>query len=110
MFEEIDPDFTAYQCNDYLNSDYAINGYYSKQDEWQVVLPKSEAKEIFNEDEGELIGFLKVGSPGVDGISFGYRRDESGIWSHEPYEGNFRRIANDFNEFIQLFQSRLLKW
>lgn len=108
--EEIEPDFTAYQCNDYLESTYAINGYYSKEDEWKVVIPKSETKELFDDDEGIPIGFLKFGSPGVDGISFGYRRNETGIWSHEPYNGDFRRIANDFDEFIRLYQSRLLKW
>jgi len=104
------PDFTAYRCGDYLESPCARDGYYSAEDQWWVVVPKAKAEEICNVGDKTPLGFLKIGSPGVDGVSFGYRSGEDGIWSHEPILNEYRKIANDFPEFLHLYKQRHLQW
>jgi hypothetical protein len=106
----LDPDFTAYRCGDYLESPYAREGYYSAPDQWWVVLPKEQAVEICDISDNSPLGFLKIGCPGIDGVSFGYRRDEEGIWSYDPILNEFLKIANDFPEFLQLYKDGHLQW
>ena len=104
------PDFSAYRCGDYLESPSARDGYYSTENHWWVVIPREKVEEIVDVSDKIPLGFLKIGSPGVDGISFGYRRGEEGIWSHAPILNEYQKIANDFPEFLQLFKDKHLKW
>jgi hypothetical protein len=93
--------FAAYQCEDYLESPCATEGYYEAQSYQWIVLPRDRAEEIRDASDGTPLGFLRIGSPGVDGVSFGYRKGEQGIWSHDPILNEFRKLANDFPEFLQ---------
>ena len=104
------PDFSAYSCGDYLESPYGRTGYYDNEAFQWVVVPKDQVEEIIDSLSGLPLGFLKIGSPGVDGISYGYKQGETGIWAHAPILNEFAKIANDFPEFLDLYKRQLLRW
>lgn len=104
------PDFASYQCGDYLESPLGRTGYYSKEAYLWVVVPKEQAEELKDLLTGLPLGFLKIGSSGVDGESFGYKRGEVGIWAHDPILNEFHKIANDLSEFLDLYRSGNLVW
>jgi hypothetical protein len=97
-------DFAAYQCGDYLESPYSRSGYYEAASYQWVVVPKERAEEIRDMLDNKSLGFLRIGSPGVDNVSFGYRKGEEGIWYHDPIGNEFGKLANDFPEFMQLWK------
>jgi hypothetical protein len=104
------PDFSRFLCQDYLESRYFDVGYYSEKNHCWLVLPKESATDLCDLD-GRPLRFLKIGDPQADGVSFGYREGEMGVWSHEPILDEFLLVANDVHELVALFESgRLLQW
>jgi hypothetical protein len=55
------------------------------------------------------IRFLQIGRPGVDGIGFGYRKGQSGIWAYYPLENEFIMICSTLDEFIYKWQANQIK-
>jgi hypothetical protein len=87
-------ELASYACADYLTSKWSQDGLYDVAA--QVWLIESADKAVLHGD----VNFLEVGRPGVDGIAFGYRRGESGVWAYYPYEKRFQRLADSINEFV----------
>jgi hypothetical protein len=87
-------DLVAFGCEDYLSSKWGRDGLYDESAEVQIIYNSADA--IAHDD----IGFLEIGRPGVDGLSFGYRKGERGLWVHYPYENRFERLAYSVAEFV----------
>jgi hypothetical protein len=84
----------AFNCGDYFASDLADRGYYDRESQYQHVWPRDR---IYEDDQRE---FLVIGSPGCDGIEWGYRWGMAGIWAWYPIEAEFRRMASDVHGLL----------
>jgi len=65
----------VYECTDYFESALAMHGYWDERSQIWVIEP------IERVEERTDCKFLQIGRPGVDGIGFGYRLGQSGIWA-----------------------------
>jgi len=45
-------------------------------------------------------GFLRIGGPGVDGISFGYRKEHGGVWAYYPGSDEYRCLGGAIGEVV----------
>ena len=86
--------FEQYECDEYFNSSYA-NGFYHDESYLQLIYPEKELK------EKKEIGFLVVGSAGADGIEFGYKKGEKGIWVYYPIDNKFEYVADSLEALIE---------
>jgi hypothetical protein len=66
------------------------------------VLPTSEIELVEQEQ------FLGVARPGVDGILFGYRSGQPGIWAYYPSSGEFKFMSPALSGFVKGWFSGLL--
>jgi hypothetical protein len=77
----------AFPCSDYFVSGYAKTGWWDAASQCWYILP-AERSHV-----GLFGRLLIIGSPGVDGIRWGYRLDHSGLWAHYPIDNEFRFVA-----------------
>lgn len=96
---EIPEHLQKYLCSDYFNSEYAAKGYWCEDSQLWVVVPVGEIEEL-RDVRNRPLGFLAVGRPGVDGISFGYREDQPGLWAYYPMTGEFVYIATSIGDLV----------
>jgi hypothetical protein len=75
---EIPERFNDYRCSDYFASEQFTRGVWSESEQLWLI---ASADEVVEDPSRE---FLIIGRPGVDGIKFGYRRDQDGLWAHYP--------------------------
>ena len=87
-------DFTSYPCSDYVASEWATTGLWDASVQLMVLVPVAEA--VHHED----LGFLEIGRPGVDGILFGYRTGQPGIWAYYPIDDDSVLLAPDLQSFV----------
>jgi hypothetical protein len=55
------------------------------------------------------ISLLAVGGPGVDGIPWGYRRGEPGLWAYYPIEMEFTYVAATVTALVETWASGKLR-
>lgn len=96
-------DLCRFPCGDYLDSEWARQGYYDEEAYIFLVLP---ALDVRIDDE---LSFLAIGGPGVDGIEWGYRLDEAGIWAYYPIEGTFVPLAESVAGLIERWSSGAIR-
>jgi hypothetical protein len=89
----------AFDCSDYFSSALAVHGYYDEEGEYWYIWP---SHRVFEDTEKQ---FLVIGSAGVDGIDWGYRRSEPGLWAWCPIEGEFRWLAPTAEALMQGWHS-----
>jgi len=77
----------AYDCADYFQSPLAEQGWWDEGGQYWYIEPAERVHESREQD------FLIIGGPGVDGIRWGYRRGQPGIWAHYPIEAEFVLLA-----------------
>jgi hypothetical protein len=87
--------FTDYRCSDYFASARFRRGVWSESEQLWLIVPAGEVTECPQRH------FLIIGSPGVDGIQFGYRSGHDGIWAHYPIEDDFVLLAPDVSTLIE---------
>jgi hypothetical protein len=87
-------ELASYGCEDYLSSHWSRNGLFDSSA--QVWLLESVDRACLHSDAR----FLQVGRPGVDGIGFGYRLGERGVWAYYPSENRFKHLAASIDEFV----------
>lgn len=90
------PDHLAdFRCEDYFESVYAAEGFWSELEQNWLIEP---ANEISLAADAE---FLQVGRPGLDGIGFGYRRFLDGLWAFHPQESRFQFLSPDVASLVK---------
>lgn len=63
---------------------------------------------LFRVAELRDVAFLQVGRPGADGIVFGYRSGEDGLWAYYPVEERFQFLAPSLDEFVNGWSARTI--
>src|SRR5687768_15326141 len=76
-----------FNCEDYFASDLAERGYYDPDGQYEYIYPR---ERTYEDDHRDI---LVIGSPGCDGIAWGYRRSMTGIWAWYPIGAEFRYMA-----------------
>ena len=95
---EVPEQWRHYQCEDYFASAFATTGFWDEPSQLWVIEPADRVEEDREEQ------FLQVGSPGVDGISFGYRKGMPGFWA-------FRQVVDrEFQYLVPTIQEFLTAW
>jgi hypothetical protein len=84
-----------YHCSDYFASALAAQGYWDEPGQYWYIEP---VERIYEDPERT---FLLIGGPGVDGIEWGYRRFESGVWAYYPMDGEFVWLAATAEALLQ---------
>ena len=83
--------FNGYALDEYLTPTYEQGWYDDLAQQWLIVPPGAAY---------ESNGLFVIGSPGVDGIVWGYRRGEYGIWMYEPISQDFTYLAPSLASFV----------
>jgi hypothetical protein len=83
-----------YGCADYFASELAERGYLDEAAQYWLIEP---TERIYEEPD---LRFLAIGGPGMDGIRWGYRLGESGVWAY-PIDGEFVRLAATAEALLQ---------
>ena len=96
---EIPKEFRDYPCSDYFDSNLALEGYWDEPNQILCILPATEVAELADY-KGQPLNFLCVGRPGVDGISFGYRKSLSGIWAYYPILEEYQYLSATIFDFL----------
>jgi hypothetical protein len=55
------------------------------------------------------IEFLDIGSPGFDGIRWGYRIEQKGLWAYYPIDDEFIHVGMSVSELVERWRSGELK-
>lgn len=84
----------GYHCTDYFGDGWAERGFFHDASHCWVVKP------LHNLHPEQRLGFFAVGEAGVDGIRFGYRHGERGLWAFYPIGEEFRFVAATLQELI----------
>jgi hypothetical protein len=92
----------SFPCDDYFASTYCRTGYFDETGQYWYVVPFDR---IFEDEEA---GFLEVGGAGFDGIRFGYRRGQPGIWAY-PVAGEFVQVGETVDSFLQGYLSGAIR-
>ncbi len=87
-FEELTQDYPQY-------IEIPVGGYYSEFDFLNFIEPK-ESWILYRKR-----GFLHFGHAGIDGIEFGLRKGEQGIWAYYPIEDTYEKKADTVVELIE---------
>lgn len=74
-------------CSDYFGSPLAKYGHWDEVGQYWYVWPSDR---VYEKAE---FPFLVIGGPGVDGIDWGYRADQPGLWAYYPIGGDFVWLA-----------------
>lgn len=81
-----------FHCDDYFAAGWAERGHWEESSQLMVIVPFGEHE--VRED------FLVIGRPGVDGLAFGYRRGERGVWVYYPIGRRYVRVANSTADLV----------
>jgi hypothetical protein len=85
----------SYRCDDYLSSSLARDGLWDEPSQLWLIEPAERVEEDCDSE------FMQVGSPGVDSIGFGYRKNHAGFWAlHRMAQGRFQYLAETVQEFL----------
>ena len=84
----------SFNCTDYFESDFARRGC-ADPTGLPLVL---RCGEVYEDDE---LGLLVIGSPGCDGIVWGYRPESVGIWAWYPIDREFFLVAPNVEDLVQ---------
>jgi hypothetical protein len=84
----------SFNCTDYFESDFARRGC-ADTTGFPFVL---RCGDVYEDDELEL---LVIGSPGCDGIVWGYRPERVGIWAWYPIDSEFVLVAPNVQALAQ---------
>lgn len=87
-----------YECGEYLTSALGEQGYWDERGQYWYLWP---SERIYEDTE---LQFLVIGGPGVDGIDWGYRRGQSGLWGY-PIDGAFKWLAPTAQALLQGYLS-----
>jgi hypothetical protein len=87
-----------YNCADYFTSTLSENGYWDEAGQYWYMLP---AERVYEDTD---LQFLVIGDPGVDGIDWGYRRGQPGLWAH-PIDGEYKCLAPTVEALLQGYLS-----
>jgi hypothetical protein len=89
----------AYPCDDYFHGGRSEGGFYDEQSQLLGIVPLAEAYEDVSHK------FFAVGRSGCDGIDFGYRKDQSGLWAFYPIEQEFKFLAATVTQLVEEWRS-----
>jgi hypothetical protein len=84
-----------FNCADYFNSPLAEHGYWDESGEYWYIWP---AERVYEDTE---LQFLVIGSPGIDGIDWGYRRGHSGLWAWYAIDAEFIALTPTAEALLQ---------
>jgi hypothetical protein len=87
-----------YNCDDFFASPLAESGYQGEQGQLDRYRYIWSADRVYEDTERS---FLVIGRAGVDGIVWGYRRGESGLWALYPIGEEFVWLAPTAGELLQ---------
>jgi hypothetical protein len=88
-----------YGCFDYFASPFAEQGYYDEAGQYWYIVP---ADEVYEDSERP---FLVIGGPGVDGINWGYRAGQTGLWAYYPLDQEFVWLAPTAKALLEGWRS-----
>ena len=91
--------WNSFLCGDYLASEWADRGCWDDSSQTMLIVP---AWKITIRDD---LGLLAVGGPGVDGIEWGYRRGERGVWAYYPIDREFIFMAATAVDLVERWLS-----
>ncbi len=83
-----------YHCGEYFTSALSEQGYRDEPGQYWYIWP---AERIYEDTD---LQFLVIGGPGVDGIAWGYRRGQAGLWAY-PIDGEFVWLAPTVQALLQ---------
>jgi hypothetical protein len=92
---EVPEEWRAYPCEDYFREGWWGPGHFDEQSQTAVISPVSEVREAAEHE------FLAVGRAGSDGIEFGYRKGQPGLWAFDPMEEEFKLMAATVGELVE---------
>lgn len=87
--------FQAYSCQEYFADGWADRGHFDELSQTWVIVPHAEIYEAAD------IEFLAVGRSGWDGIDFGYRKEQPGLWAFYPIDRDFKYMASTVAELVE---------
>ena len=96
-----------YDCGDYFSSALADHGYWDEAGQYWYIWP---ADRVYEDVD---LQFLRIGSAGVDGIDWGYRRGHSGLWAYPNHNipmGPERPVDGEFVWLAPTAQALLQVW
>jgi hypothetical protein len=79
--------FNGYACGDYFNSETFTRGVWDQWGQLWVIVPAHEVS------ERQELEFLVIGTPGADGMDFGYQNGHDGLWVYYPITCEFMPVA-----------------
>lgn len=80
--------------SEFLCNEYFENGWWDKYRYEGIANGFSAVSDKTGIYEDSQNDFLAIGSPGIDGAMFGYRRNTPGLWVCYPGEDYFREMAD----------------
>lgn len=83
----------SYHCEEYFSAGWAERGHFDQFSQTPVIVP---LPEVYEDVEHR---FLYVGTSGCDGIHFGYRDGQSGLWAF-PIDGEFKYMADTIADLV----------
>jgi hypothetical protein len=83
-----------YHCGEYFTSMLGQQGYQDELAQYWYFWP---ADRVYEDTD---LQFLVIGGPGVDGINWGYRRGQLGLWAY-PIDGEFAWLAPTAEALLQ---------
>lgn len=84
-----------FHCDDYFNSSLSELGHWNDPCQNWDVWP---ATRVYEDTDLQM---LIIGGPGVDGIVWGYRHAETGLWAWKPIAGEFMWLTASADSLIQ---------
>jgi len=88
---------------EYAVARFPVGGYFSQATQYWVLRPVTEWA-LHEED-----GWLDVGGPGVDGISWALKRGEDGIFAYYPISADFVWKAADAASLVSGWEAGHIK-
>jgi hypothetical protein len=88
-----------YNCEDYFASPLAETGYWDEGGQYWYFW---RADRILEDHKRQ---FLVIGSAGVDGIDWGYRKGLRGLWAYYPIDSEFVLLTDTFAELVERWLS-----
>ena len=85
----------GFGCSDYFGSSLAEGGYWDEAGQYWYVWPSNR---VYESADRQL---LVIGGPGVDGIDWGYRADQTGLWAYYPIGQEFVWLAPTADALVQ---------
>ena len=94
---------SRYSCADYLDGPYADTGFFDRRGQFELITPVEESEEKLGSS------FLAIGRAGVDGIEFGYREGQQGVWAYYPIDDQFSLLAPNVMHLVEGWSSGEIK-